>query len=64
MNKNSEIAAICFASVGHTLCHLLTLLFPTVLIVLEVEMNLSFKELVELAVPASFLFSAGVLTAG
>ena len=64
MNKNSEIAAICFASVGHTLCHLLTLLFPTVLLVLEVEMNLSFQELAALAVPAAFLFGAGALPAG
>ncbi|MDE0793402.1 MAG: MFS transporter [SAR324 cluster bacterium] len=64
MNKNSEIAAIGFASVGHTLCHLLTLLFPTVLLVLEVEMNLSFKELAALAVPAAFLFGAGALPAG
>jgi len=37
MNKNSEIAAIGFASAGHTLCHLLTLLFPTLLLVLEVN---------------------------
>ena len=43
MNKNPEIAAIGFASVGHTLCHLLTLLFPTVLLVLEVEMDLSLQ---------------------
>ena len=64
MNKNSEIAVFVFASVGHTLCHLLTLLFPTVLLVLEVEMNLSFKELAALAVPAVFLFGAGALTAG
>jgi len=64
MNKNSEIAAIGFASVGHTLCHLLTLLFPTVLLVLEIEMNLSFKELAALAVPAAFLFGAGALPAG
>ena len=64
MNKNSEIAAIGFASAGHTLCHLLTLLFPTLLLVLEVEMNLSFKELAALAVPAAFLFGAGALPAG
>ncbi len=64
MNKNPEIAAIGFASVGHTLCHLLTLLFPTVLLVLEVEMDLSFKELAALAVPAAFLFGAGALPAG
>ena len=64
MNKYSEIAATGFASVGHTLCHLLTLLFPTVLLVLEVEMNLSFKELSALAIPAAFLFGAGVFPAG
>jgi hypothetical protein len=64
MDKNSEIAAIGFASVGHTLCHLLPLLFPTVLLVLEVEMNLSFKEMAAQAVPAAFLFDAGALPAG
>ena len=64
MNKKSKIAAIGFASVGHTVCHLLTLLFPTVLLILEVEMNLSFKELAALAVPAAFLFGAGALPAG
>jgi FSR family fosmidomycin resistance protein-like MFS transporter len=64
MNKNSEIEAIGFASVGQTLCHLLILLFPTVLIVLEVEMNLSFKELAALAVPAAFFFGAGALPEG
>jgi MFS family permease len=64
MNNNSEIAVVGFASVGHTLCHLLTLLFPTVLLVLEVEMDLSFKELAALAVPAAFLFGAGALPAG
>ena len=42
MEKNSEIVVVGFASMGHTLCHLLTLLFPTVLIVLEEEMGLSY----------------------
>ena len=40
--KISETTTIGFASAGHTLCHLLTLLFPTVLLALELE--LSFKE--------------------
>jgi hypothetical protein len=56
--------AIGFASVGHTLCHLLTLLFPTVLLILEVEINLSFEELAAQAVPAEFLFGVGALLAG
>ena len=64
IRKNSEIAAIGFASAGHTLCHLNTLLFPTVLLVLEVEMDLSFKELAALAVPAASLFGAGALLVG
>ena len=62
--KISETTTIGFASVGHTLCHLLTLLFPTVLLALEVELELSFKELATLAVPAAFLFGAGALPAG
>ena len=64
MQKNSEIVSIGFASVGHTLCHLLTLLFPTVLLALEEEMNLSYKELAALAVPAAFLFGVASLPAG
>ena len=42
--KISETTTIGFASAGHTLCHLLTLLFPTVLLALEVELELTFKE--------------------
>ena len=64
MQKNSETAAIGFTSAGHTLCHLLVLLFPTVLLALEVEMELSYKELAALAVPAAFLFGAGAFPAG
>ena len=64
MLKNSETAAIGFASAGHTLCHLLVLLFPTVLLALEVEMELSYKELAALVVPVAFLFGAGALPAG
>ena len=60
--KNSETTTIGFASAGHTLCHLLTLLFPTVLLALEVE--LSFKELAALAVAAAFIFAAGAIPAG
>ena len=62
--KISETTTIGFASARHTLCHLLTLLFPTVLIALEVELELSFKELATLAVPAALLFGAGALPAG
>jgi len=64
MKKNSEIVTIGFASLGHTFCHLLTLLFPTVLLALEEEMGLSYKELAALAVPAAFLFGAASLPAG
>ena len=64
MLKNSETAVIGFASAGHTLCHLLVVLFPTVLLALEVEMELSYKKLAALAVPAAFLFGAGALPAG
>ena len=64
MKNHSEIVVIGFASLGHTLCHLLTLLFPTVLIALEKEMGLSYKELATLAIPAAFLFGAASLPAG
>ena len=62
--KNTDTTTIGFASAGHTLCHLLTFLFPIVLLTLEVEMELNFKELATSEVPAAFLFGAGALTAG
>ena len=43
---------------------LTSLAFTTVLLALEVELELSFKELATLAVPAAFLFGAGALPAG
>ena len=64
MKKNSDLFVIGFSSIGHTLCHLQTLLYPTVLISLEQELGLSFKELAGLAVPAAFLFGVGSLPAG
>ena len=64
MKKNADVIVIGFASAGHTLCHLQTLLFPTVLISLEKELGLSFKELAGLALPAAFLFGVGSLPAG
>ncbi len=62
--KNVETVAVGFASLGHTLCHLLTLLFPTVLLALEAEMDLSYRELAALAIPAGFIFGAAALPAG
>ena len=62
--KISETTTIGFACAGHTLSRLLTLLFPTVLLALEVEFGLSFKKLATLAVPGAFLFGAGALPAG
>ena len=59
--KISETTTIGFASAGHSLCHLLILLSPTVLLALDLELELSFKELATLAVPVAFLFGAGLL---
>ena len=61
--KISETTTIGFASAGNAQCHLLTLLIPTVLLTLKVDMKLSFKELATLAVPAAFLFGSGALPA-
>ena len=43
---------------------LLTLFFPTVLLALEVKLELSFKELATLGILVVFLFGAGTLPAG
>lgn len=56
--------AIFFANVGHTLTHLMMLLYPTVVLTLEKQMNLSYGALMWLSVPGLVLYGLAALPAG
>jgi MFS family permease len=53
-----------FASIAHSYAHLATLLYATVVLVLEREFSLPFAELAWLSLPGFVLFGAGALPAG
>ena len=53
-----------FSNVGHLLSHLLMLLYPTVVLTLERQFNLSYGELLSLAVPGAVLYGICALPAG
>ena len=56
MNRSSVRWAIFFANVGHTLTHLMMLLYPTVVLTLEKQLTLSYGELMWLSVPGLVLW--------
>jgi len=64
MNKSSVRWAIFFANVGHTLTHLMMLLYPTVVLTLEKQLALSYGELMWLSVPGLVLYGFAALPAG
>ena len=64
MNKSSVRWAIFFANVGHTLTHLMMLLYPTVVLTLEKQLTLSYGELMWLSVPGLVLYGLAALPAG
>ena len=53
-----------FSNVGHAYSHLLTMLFPTVVIALERSWGLSYGELITLMLAGQILFGAAALPAG
>ena len=53
-----------FSNVGHAYSHLLTMLFPTVVIALERSWGLSYGELITLMFAGQILFGAAALPAG
>lgn len=55
---------IAFANVGHTLTHLLMLLWPTVVLGLEGRYGLSYGELLWLSFPGVVLYGVAALPAG
>jgi MFS family permease len=64
MNKGSVRWAIFFANIGHTLTHLMMLLYPTVVLTLEKQFTLSYGELMWLSVPGLVLYGLAALPAG
>ena len=64
MTKSSHHWAIFFANIGHTLTHLMMLLYPTVVLTLGTQMNLSYGALMWLSVPGLVLYGLAALPAG
>ena len=64
MTKGSVRWAMFFANVGHTLTHLMMLLYPTVVLTLEKQITLSYGELMWLSVPGLVLYGFAALPAG
>jgi MFS family permease len=60
---NAQLAQT-FSNVGHAYSHLLTMLFPTVVIALEHSWGLSYGELITLMLAGQILFGAAALPAG
>ncbi|WP_430398875.1 MFS transporter [Ferrovibrio sp.] len=64
MQKHAAFLTLAFSSVAHTFSHLFTLLFATVVLVLEREWGMSYDTLFALSIPMSVLFGAAALPAG
>jgi MFS transporter, FSR family, fosmidomycin resistance protein len=64
MNPRSAALALSFSSIGHFFAHLLMLLFPTVLLVLEGRWGMSYGDLLSLSLGGFVLFGLGALPAG
>jgi MFS transporter, FSR family, fosmidomycin resistance protein len=64
MNSRSADLALIFSSVGHFFAHLLMLLYPTVVLVLEGQWGMSYGDLLSLSLGGFVLFGLGALPAG
>jgi len=64
MKRASPALAQGFTNVGHSLDHILTLLYPTIVIVLEKEWGRSYGELIGLMLVGQILFGLAALPAG
>jgi FSR family fosmidomycin resistance protein-like MFS transporter len=64
MSPLSARLSLVFSSLGHSLTHLLMLLYPTVVLVLEREWHLPYGQLLTLAVASQLLYGFGALPAG
>ncbi len=64
MSDASARWSLIFANIGHAYAHLLMLIYPTVVLVLDTEFGLSYSQLLTLAFPGFVLFGALALPAG
>ena len=64
MSSRPATFALVFAGVGHFFAHLLMLLYPTVVLVIEGRWGMSYGELLSLALGGFVLFGLGALPAG
>src|SRR5271166_433181 len=64
MHRRSAALALVFSSVGHFFAHLLMLLWPTVILVLEGQWGMSYGDLLSLSLGGFVLFGLGALPAG
>ena len=64
MNPRSATLALVFAGVGHFFAHLLMLLYPTVVLVIERRWGMSYGDLLSLSLGGFVLFGLGALPAG
>ena len=62
--STSARLALGFSCAGHTFAHLLMLLYPTVVLSLEVAWKLPFEELIALMLVGQVLFGVGAVPAG
>ena len=64
MTRPSPALAQAFSNVGHSYSHILTILYPTVVLALEHEWGLSYGELIALMLGGQILFGVAALPAG
>lgn len=64
MSRAAGFLTLVFSSLAHTYSHLFTLLYATVVLVLEREWGLGYDTLFALSIPMSVLFGAAALPAG
>lgn len=62
--SSSDRLALGFSCVGHSFAHLLMLLYPTVVLSLELAWNRPFEELIGLMLVGQVLFGVGAVPAG
>src|SRR5271166_5222264 len=64
MNARSAGLALGFSSIGHFFAHLLMLLYPTIVLVLEGRWGMSYGDLLSLSLAGFVMFGLGALPAG
>lgn len=64
MARYAGFLTLSFSSIAHSFSHLFTLLFATVVLVLEREWGMGYDALFALSIPMSILFGAAALPAG